>query len=70
MGEESRVHKILVGIPEENKPSGIVMHRLEDNTETDLKEMGQESMCYISVAEDKDKWWAHIGKVVNHCWVL
>ena len=40
MGEVRRVHRVLVGKPEGNRPLGIPRHRWEDNIKMDLQEMG------------------------------
>jgi hypothetical protein len=35
----------------------------------DLKETGWESMDWINLAEDRDKWWAVVKSVMN-LWIL
>jgi hypothetical protein len=40
MGEESGVHRVLVGKPEGKSPLGTPRRRWEDNIKTDLQEVG------------------------------
>jgi hypothetical protein len=40
MGEERKVHKVLVGKPEGKRPFGRPRHRWEDGIRMDLRETG------------------------------
>jgi len=40
LGEGRVVHRVLVGKPEERRPSGRPRRRWEDNIKTDLQEVG------------------------------
>jgi hypothetical protein len=40
MGEERRVHRVLVGKPERKRPMGRFRRRWEDNIKMDLQEVG------------------------------
>jgi hypothetical protein len=40
MGEERKVHKVLVGKPEGKRPLGRPRRRWEDGIRMDLREMG------------------------------
>ena len=40
MAEGRGVHRVLVGKPERNRPLGRPRRRLEDNSKTDLQEVG------------------------------
>jgi hypothetical protein len=42
MGEERKVHKVLVGKPEGNRPLGRPRRRWEDGIRMDLREIGLE----------------------------
>ena len=54
---ESRVlYKALVGKPEVKRPLGRPKRRCENNIKMDLQEVGCESMGWIELAEDRDRW--------------
>jgi hypothetical protein len=40
MGEERKVHRIMVGKPEGKRPLGITRNRWEDNIKMDLQDVG------------------------------
>jgi hypothetical protein len=40
MGEDSAVHRVLVGKPEGKRPLASPKHRWEDNIKIDLQEFG------------------------------
>jgi hypothetical protein len=40
MGDRRDAYRLLVGIPEGNRPLGIPRRRLEDNIKLDLQEVG------------------------------
>jgi hypothetical protein len=42
MGEERKVHRVLVGKPERKKPLETPRHRWEDEIRMDLREIGWE----------------------------
>jgi hypothetical protein len=64
MGERC-VCRILVGKPEGNRTSGRPKRRWEDNIKTDLQEVGCESMEWIDLALDRDRWQALMNAVMN-----
>ena len=41
------------------------MRKCEDNIETDLPEIGYESVDWIDLAQDRDKWRAVVSSVMN-----
>ena len=59
MGEDRGVHRVLVGRPR---------RRWEDNIKTDLQEVGGGRWDWIELAQDRDRWRAIVGTVMNF-WV-
>jgi len=68
MGERRGVYRVLVGKPEGKRPFGRPRHRWEDNIKIDLQEVGCESMDWIELAEDRDRW-RELVSVVTNLWV-
>jgi hypothetical protein len=59
--EEGRgVHKVLVGKPEGKGPSGRPRRRWED-----FQEVGRGCGDWMELAEDRDRWRAHVSTVMN-----
>jgi hypothetical protein len=56
MGEDSRVHRMLVGKPEGKIPLGRPRRRWEDNIETDLQEVEGGRGDWMELAQDRDLW--------------
>jgi hypothetical protein len=54
------VYRALVGKPEERYRC-----RWEDNIKMDLQEVGCESMKWIDLAQERDRWWALVNAVMN-----
>jgi hypothetical protein len=63
MGEDSGVHRVLVGKPEGKRPLGRPRHRWEDNIKTDLQEVGGGRGNWMELAQDRDRWRALVGTV-------
>jgi hypothetical protein len=62
MGEDSGVHRVLVGKPEGKNPLGRPRRRWDDNITMDLQEVG--------VGVVGTGWsWLRIGKGGGHLWV-
>ena len=60
MGEDTGVHRVLVGKPEGKRPLGRPRRRGEDNIKMDLQEAGG----------DRGDWsWLRIGTGGGHLWV-
>jgi hypothetical protein len=53
MGEERNVYKVLIGKPEGKGPLGRRM---------DLREIGQGSVAWIQLAQDRDQWQALVNR--------
>jgi hypothetical protein len=65
MGEERRVHKILVGKPEGKWPLGRPRRRWEHGIRMDLRETGFWGVDWIRLAQDRDRWRAVVSAVMN-----
>jgi hypothetical protein len=52
------------GKPDGKKPLGRHRRRWEDNIKMDLREVGWE-MGWIELAQDRDRWRAHVNAVMN-----
>jgi hypothetical protein len=65
MGEVKNACKILVGKPEWKTPRGKYRRRWEDKIRQDLKETEWESVDWIHLAQDRDKWWALMNTVIS-----
>ena len=55
------VYRVLVGKPEGMRPLEKLRHRWNDNIKMDLQEVGCESMDWIVLAQDRDRWLAHVN---------
>jgi hypothetical protein len=60
-----QVYRVLRGKPEGKRPLGRPRRRWEDNINIDLQEMGCESMEWIDMAQDRDRWRALVNAVMN-----
>ena len=65
MGEDSGVHRVLVGKPEGKRPLGRPRHRWEDNIKMDLQEVGGGHGEWMELAQDRDRWRALVGTVTD-----
>jgi hypothetical protein len=65
MGEDRRVHRVLVGKPEGKRPLGRPRRRWEDNIKMDLYEVGGGRGDLMELAQDRDRWQALVGTVRN-----
>ena len=54
-----------MGKPEGKRQFGRPKCRWEDNIKVDLREMGNGSMDWIKLAQDRDRWWALANAVMN-----
>jgi hypothetical protein len=63
MGEERKLHKILVGKPEGKRPLGRPRRRWEDGIRMDVREIGLGRVDWIRLA--KDRWRAVVSAVMN-----
>jgi hypothetical protein len=70
MGEERKVHKVLVGKPEEKRPLRRPRHKWEDGIKMDLLETGWVCVCVcvwsgFTCLQDRDQWQALLNMVMN-----
>jgi len=65
MGEDRRVHRVLVGKPEGKRPLGRPRRRWEDNIKMDLQEVGGGREDWMELAQDRDRWRALVVRVRN-----
>jgi hypothetical protein len=63
MGEETGVHRVLVGKPEGRRPIGRPRRRLKDNIKMDLQEIGGGRWNWMELAQDRDGWRALVNTV-------
>jgi len=54
-----------VGKPEGRRPLGRPRHRWEDNIRMDLREGGCGRVDWMELAQDRDRWRALVGAVMN-----
>jgi hypothetical protein len=65
MVEGRVVNSVLVGKPEVKRPLGRPRRRWEDNVRMDLEEVGCGCDEWIGLAQDRDRWRAHVSAVRN-----
>jgi hypothetical protein len=65
MGEERKVYKVLLGMPEGKRPLGIPRRRWEDGIRMDLLETGLGGVDWIRLSQDRDRWRAVVSAVMN-----
>jgi hypothetical protein len=65
MGEERKVHKVLVVKPEGKIPLGRPRRRWEDGIRMDLRETGLGGVDWIRLAQDRDRLRAVVSTVMN-----
>ena len=65
IGESRCVYRVLVGKPEGKKPLGRPRYRQDNNIKMDLQEVGSEGMVLINLAQNRDRWLAHVNAVMN-----
>jgi hypothetical protein len=68
MGEKRNAYRILVGKPEGRRPLGRPRRRWVDNIKVDLREIGQDGVDWVNLAQDSDHWRALVNTVMN-LWV-
>jgi hypothetical protein len=65
MGAKRNADRILVGKPEGERPLRRPRRRWVDNIKMGLREIGWDGVDWIHVAQDRDKWRAHVNTVMN-----
>ena len=59
------VHRVLVGKPEGKRPLGRPRRRWENNIKMDIQEVGGGCEDWKELAQDRDRWRALVGTVMN-----
>jgi hypothetical protein len=62
---ERNAYSIWVGEPERKRPLGRPSHRWEGNI-ISLREIGQEGVDCMHLAQDRDQWLALMNTIMNH----
>jgi hypothetical protein len=65
MGEKRTAYRVLVCKPKVKKPLGRSRLRWKYNINTQLKEIGWESMDWIDLAQDRGKWLEVVNGAMN-----
>jgi len=65
IGQGRGVYSVLVGKPEGKRPLGRPRRRWDDNIKTDLQEVGGGCGDWMELAQDRDRWRAHVSTVMN-----
>jgi hypothetical protein len=65
MVERRGVYTVFVGISEGKIPLGRPRRRWEDNIKMDFEEVGFESMDWVELAQDRDRWRLLVNAVIN-----
>jgi hypothetical protein len=59
------VYRVLVGRSEGKRPLGRPRRRREDNIKMDLREIGNDGVNLIRLAQDRVQWQAFVNTVMN-----
>jgi hypothetical protein len=62
---KEKSNRILVGKPEGKRPLGRPRRRWLDNIKMDLREVECDSIDWIDLAQDRDRWRALVNTVMN-----
>jgi hypothetical protein len=65
VGEKRNAYRLLVGTPDGKRPLGRPRRRWVDNIKMDLLEICWDSMDWMGLAQDRDKWTALVNAVMN-----
>ena len=65
MGERKGVYRVLVGKSEGKRPLGRPSYKWENNVKMGRQEVGGESMDWIELAQDRNRWRAFVSVVMN-----
>ena len=65
MGDWRGAYTVSVGKREGKRPLGRLTHRWEDNIKMDVQEIGWESLYWIDLAQDMDRWRALVNAVMS-----
>jgi hypothetical protein len=59
------VYRVLMGKPEGKRPLGRPKRRWVDGIRINLKEISPESVEWMQLAQDRDRWRALVNTVMN-----
>jgi hypothetical protein len=65
MGEKKNAYRLFVGKPEGKRPLLRPRRMWVDNINMDLLEIGWGCVDWLGLAQDRDKWRAHVNAVMN-----
>jgi hypothetical protein len=65
MRKRKGVYRVVVGIPEGQKPIGRPGRRWKDIIKMDFQDVGYGGMEWIDLAQDRDRWQAFLNAVMN-----
>jgi hypothetical protein len=65
MGEKRNAYRLFVGNPEGKRPLGRPRRRWVNNIRMDLGEVGWGDVDWIGLAQDRNRWRAHVNSVLN-----
>jgi hypothetical protein len=65
MGEDTSMHRVLVGKPEGKRSLVRPRRRWKDNIKMDLREVGGGRGDWMELAQDRDRWRTLVGTVRN-----
>jgi len=64
-GEKENVHSVFVGTPGRQGAIGSTRRRCKKDTNTDIKELGRESVVWIYLAQNVEKLWVLVTTATN-----
>jgi hypothetical protein len=65
MEEKRYAYRAVEGKPEGRRPLGRPRRKWEDNIKMDLREVRWESMEWIDLAQDRDRWRALVNTIMK-----
>jgi hypothetical protein len=65
MGDSKCAHRVLMERSEGNKPLGRLKRLYKNNIKMEIKEVGLETMEWIALAPDRERWRALVNTVTN-----
>jgi hypothetical protein len=65
MGAKINAYRLLVGRPEGKRPLVRLRNRWVDTISMDLVEVGWGDVDWVGLAQDRDRWRAHVNLVLN-----
>jgi hypothetical protein len=65
MGDWRGAYTVSVGKREGKRPLGRLTHRWEEKIKMDVQEIGSESLYWIDLAQDMDRWRALVNAVMS-----